>query len=113
MTETGKPADAPAPAPQPGYVLRLSQPIEAHGEKVSELRFRNPTTRDILEVGNPVIFDPISDPPKITHDAIKMNVMLSRLAGVPPSSILHLDPRDWVACAWGISPFFVPMPGTT
>ena len=52
------------------------------------LMFREPTARDLLSVGNPVIFDPISDPPKIMHDEKRMNAMLSLLADVPPSSIL-------------------------
>jgi hypothetical protein len=40
-----------------------------------------------------------------------MNAMLSLLGNVPPSSILALAPRDWITCAWGITPFFMPWPG--
>jgi hypothetical protein len=96
----------------PAFVYALKTPIEAHGEKLTELRFRAPTAKDILEIGNPVIFDPVSDPPIMTHDMHKMQAMLSRLAEVPPSSILELGPRDLVSCAWGVTPFFVPEAGS-
>jgi hypothetical protein len=99
------------PTPLPGYSIELTRPIEAHGQQVSKLVFREPTGRDLLNVGNPVVFDPISDPPKVMHDERRMNAMLSLLANVPPSSILALSPRDWITCAWGITPFFMPWPG--
>jgi hypothetical protein len=104
----------PEPKPDakiPAYTLELSQPIEAHGEQIKVLVFREPTGRDLLTVGNPVIFDPISDPPKVIHDERRMNAMMSALAGVPPSSIMAMVPRDWITAAWGLTPFFVPMPG--
>ena len=56
------------PTPIPGYTIELSKPIEAHGQQITKLVFREPTGRDLLNVGNPVIFDPISDPPKVVHD---------------------------------------------
>lgn len=104
-------ADKPAAA-IPAFSLTLTTPIQAHGDDVPVLNFRKPTARDILTIGNPVIFEPASDPPKITHDERKMTAMLSALAGVPPSSILQLEPEDWVSAAWGVSPFFLPRPGT-
>jgi hypothetical protein len=97
--------------PLPGYSCELTRPIEAHGQQITKHVFREPTGRDLLNVGNPVVFDPISDPPKVVHDERRMNAMLSLLAGVPPSSVLMLTPRDWITCAWGITPFFMPWPG--
>jgi hypothetical protein len=97
--------------PLPGYTCELTRPIEAHGQTVTTLVFREPTARDLLSIGNPVIFDPISDPPKIMHDEKRMNQMLSALAGVPPSAIANLTTRDFITCAWGVTPFFVPVPG--
>lgn len=118
MVETkakGEPAPAPTPepppGPAPGYSCELIKPIEAHGEPVTILRFREPTANDLILIGNPVIFDPISDPPKVTHDERRMSAMFARLAGIPPSSISLMSPRDWVTCAWGLTPFFVPVPG--
>lgn len=91
--------------------LTLSRPIPAHGEMISVLTFREPTGGDILQVGNPVIVDMASDPPRVTHDERKMTAMLSRLASVPPSSIAKLGPNEWVEAAWIITPFFMPRPG--
>lgn len=105
------PDEKPEVGPAPAYVLDLSKPVEAHGEKIDKLVFREPTGRDLLTIGNPVIFDPVSDPPKILHDEKRMNAMLAALAGVPPSSIMMLSPRDWITAAWGLTPFFVPVPG--
>ncbi len=106
VPEPEKPAQA-----APAYTLDLSKPIEAHGETISRLVLREPTARDLLNIGNPVIFDPLSEPPKLVHDERRMNQMLSALAGLPPSSIAMMAPRDWITAAWGISPFFVPIPG--
>lgn len=93
------------------YRFVLDKPLPAHDGEVRELVFRKPTAGDILRIGNPVIFDPISDPPRLQFDERKMMNMLAVLAGVPPSTIAMLDPRDWISCAWGISPFFIPRPG--
>lgn len=119
VTEMKARADSAPPIPEesppatnlPAFTLELMRPIQAHGEAVTVLRFREPTGRDLLTIGNPVIFDPISDPPKVLHDEKRMNQMLAVLANVPPSSILMLTPRDWITCAWGLTPFFVPVPG--
>ena len=92
--------------------VALRSPIPVFADKVSTIKFRKPTGGDIIRVGNPVVFDPISDPPKITHDEKKMTVMMARLAGVPISSLDFLDPRDWTSCAWALSPFFMPTAGT-
>lgn len=93
------------------FVHRLGKPVEAHGETVSEIAFREPVGADILAVGNPVIVDMASDPPRITHDERKMTAMIARLGNVPPSTVGLMGPQDWVSCAWLLTPFFVPMAG--
>ncbi|GJE45366.1 phage tail assembly protein [Methylobacterium soli] len=94
-----------------GLVHILSKPIKAHGEEIREITFRDPLGADILAVGNPVIVDMASDPPRVTHDERKMAAMISRLGGIPTSSVAQMGPQDWVACAWLLTPFFVPMAG--
>jgi hypothetical protein len=91
--------------------VKLSTPINSFGEEISVLKFRRPTGADLIRVGNPVIFDPITDPPRITHDMPKMVQMLVRLSGVPSSSFDHVDPRDLTAAAWAVTNFFLPTPG--
>jgi Phage tail assembly chaperone proteins, E, or 41 or 14 len=91
--------------------VTLSKPINSFGEQVSVLKLRKPTGADLIRIGNPVIFDPITDPPRITHDMPRMVQMLMRLSGVPTSSFDQLDPRDLVSCAWAVTNFFLPTPG--
>ena len=70
---TAPPIPEEKETPLPGYTCELTRPIEAHGNTLTVLTFREPTARDLLSIGNPVIFDPISDPPKIMHDEKRMN----------------------------------------
>lgn len=88
--------------------IPLSKPIPVYDKTVSEIVLRHPTAADIVAVGNPVEFDPLSEPVRIVHDAKKMTAMITRLSNVPSSSLERLDPRDWVAIAWAVSPFFLP-----
>ncbi len=108
---TAAPAAENAPADDGSISVPLEKPIQVFADKVTVLKFRKPTAADIIQLGNPVIFDPFSDLPKLTHDARIMTAMMARLAGVPSSSIGFLEPRDWVSCAWALSPFFMPIPG--
>lgn len=89
-------------------VLKLTKPINAHAEQVLELKFREPTGGDIISVGNPVVFDMSSDPPKMAFDAALMAEMMSLLAGVPPSSIAQMSPNDFVSAEFLLLRFFVP-----
>lgn len=92
----------------------LSKPIEVPGTKedpktkLTEVVFRDPSGADLLAVGNPVIFDPVSNPPRVTHDPEKMAMMIWRLSGVTPGQQGQMAPQDWVGCAWLLTPFFVP-----
>jgi len=114
LEATDKTLDRPEAekTPEPPRTHKLASPIQAYGNEVTEIVFRKPTGMDIVQQGNPVIFDPISDPPRITFDERKMTAMISALAKIPVSSVQQMDPRDWVACAWMVAPFFVPVPGS-
>lgn len=97
--------------PEPAFVHELERAIQAHGEEVKTLTFREPTARDLLNIGNPVIFNMFASPPIVTHEPNIMLAMLSRLGNVPPSSIEQLTTRDLIDCSWGITRFFLPHPG--
>jgi len=96
----------------------LSTPIELKAkdngevlETVSEMRFREPTALDMIEVGgNPVrmdMYDP--DPVSTMHfDGRQMSRMFSRLSGKPMTTIEKMTPADWTRCAWALSGFFMP-----
>lgn len=103
-----------APEPEPesatggAVTVTLSKSIPVFDDKVSVLLFRKPTAADIIQIGNPVLFDPISDPPRVEHHAQRMTAMMARLSGVPASSLARMETDDWIACAWELSPFFIP-----
>src|SRR5215510_12845443 len=61
----------------------LMVPIEAHGEMVSVLKWREPTARDIEKAGNPIIVDFFGDRPQLTFAEKKMSAMISLLAEIP------------------------------
>ena len=101
--EEEKPSDA-------ALEYALTNPVMAYGEEVKVLKIRQPTARDLIEIGNPVTFYPYTTPVKVEHDMQKVRSMLARLANIPSSSIDKIGARDLVGLAWAISPFFIPEP---
>lgn len=108
MADEAKKEDAASPSSD--TVVKLRKPIQANGEDVSELKFREPTGGDIERVGNPVNIDVFTNQgvPTTSFDEKKMSAMMALLAGVPPSSVRLLHPKDWNNCAWSLLPFFTP-----
>lgn len=88
--------------------LTLSKPVQAHGEDVTTLTFREPTGADIAKAGMPVSFGLSDGEAQVTFNPKEMNAMLACLAGVPPSTIGQLAAGDWTAAAYMVTPFFVP-----
>ncbi len=101
MTEAAPPSDGKIRVP-------LSKPIEAHGESLAALAFREPNGGDIARCGNPVKFNLAAADPEPSFDEAKMTAMMAALAGVPPSSIALMTSRDWMTCAWVLADFFAP-----
>ncbi len=113
MTDEGKTKQEPEeqavngkPAP---LVIKLRKMVIANGAETMELTFREPTGADIERIGNPVNIDMLSgETPKVTFDSKAMTMMMAVLAGVPPSTIRQLHPRDWNTAAWSLASFFIP-----
>lgn len=87
---------------------KLETPVEAHGETITEIEFREPTAGDLVDHGDPLDIDYQTggmrfNPPEMTE-------MMAALAKVPPSSIRAMTPRDWKACAMLLTTFFLPAP---
>ena len=99
--------DAPV-AESNEIVVTLSSPIPVFAEMRSVITMRKPTGLDLIKVGNPVQFDPVSDPPRIEHNMPRMVAMIARLANIPTGSVEKMDPRDLASCAWQLSSFFLP-----
>lgn len=104
--------NAPLPDPKSNFEHTLIKPIQAHGEEVTVLRWREPTGGDIERAGNPVRLD-ISDPnnPTLGFGEKKMAAMISQLCMIPPSSVRQMTAKDWNAVAWKLFGFFTPPGG--
>jgi hypothetical protein len=86
----------------------LTRPIQAHGEEVAVLKWREPTGGDIEKAGNPIVISGMGGgEPKLSFDEIKMTKMISQLAAIPPSSVRMLMARDWNAISLKIFRFFM------
>ena len=109
--ETGQEAKAPAQEapkqPEGPWIgkLPLRRKVNAHGEMVNELTFREPTGGDIADVGNPIIPGATG---RLQFDGPIMTEMMARLAVVTPKTIRDLHPRDWTNGAYMIAHFFLP-----
>lgn len=77
-------------------------------ERVKVLKFRKPTGLDLLEIGNPVVFDALSEPPRVEHKTQIMLRMMSRLSDIPYASLAKMDTQDMVTCFWALTPNFMP-----
>jgi hypothetical protein len=87
------------------YRHKLDYEIDAHGEKVKELVFREPTGADIVRHGNPIRLD-------LYMNEANMESQMVALAAVPPSTIRQLKARDWNTIAFELTArFFVPTLG--
>jgi len=91
-------------------VIRLGKPLIAHGDEVTELRFREPTAADIEACGSPVTIDFLNQSePKMIYETKAMFAMMSRLAAVPPSTIKSMRTKDWEYAALALAHrFFIP-----
>jgi hypothetical protein len=90
--------------------VTLEKQVEAHGETIKDLKFREPTGADIEECGIPVNFRYNMDKQSIEFDVDgkAMTQMMSRLASVPTSTIRMLTASDWVSCSFALQRFFQP-----
>ncbi len=86
----------------PDTIVQLSKPISAHGEEVTSLTLREPTGKDVKECGVPfgiegggVVLQPAP--------AAKL---ISRLAGIPSSSVDALSAPDFLTLANTVIGFF-------
>jgi len=88
--------------------LVLRKAVVANGETVMQLKFREPTGGDIERIGNPVTMGVFEQQPKVHFESAIMTQMMAHLAGVPPSTIRSMHPRDWTTGAWMLVNFFIP-----
>ena len=73
--------------------VKLSDPIQAHGETVGEIEIKKPLAREVIKHGFP------------TTPALAAK-FISDLAGIPPSSVESMSIKDFSACVEVIGSFF-------
>lgn len=102
--------EATGEAPPPNdFEYVLSKSIQAHGEDITVLRWREPTGADIERAGSPLQIVPTADGgATIGMNERKMAQMISLLANIPPSSVRALTAKDWTGVAWKLFGFFTP-----
>jgi hypothetical protein len=112
MAEENKTAEIPSAngVATNEVVIRLGKPLIAHGDEITELRFREPTAADIEACGSPVTIDFLNQSePKMIYETKAMFAMMSRLAAVPPSTIKSMRTKDWEYAALALAHrFFIP-----
>ncbi len=81
-------------------VIKLSYPIEAHGEQVSQLTLRRPRLKDLKGISMD----------NITGDL--MIELVARLADIPPSAAGEIDAGDFEAIGEAFETFFPKRPGS-
>ncbi|MDO9235948.1 MAG: phage tail assembly protein [Aquabacterium sp.] len=91
-----------------GLTVPLVKPVAAHGDEVSELTFREPLPEDVMQIGMPTLLIPSSDGESVGVE-IRAKVIgqyISRLAGIPMSSVKALAIADFLQCQGVIMGFF-------
>jgi hypothetical protein len=92
----------------PMIVKLVNKPIRNNkGEKVNELRLREPRAGDINRYGNPVRINQDGD---VVWDERKMTYMISALSDILVPFIEDMHPRDWNTAAIMLRNFFLPDP---
>lgn len=84
--------------------VTLSKPVEAHGETVKKLAFREATGGDIAAHGYPFT---IAADGALQPNAGVLTALMAALADVPPSTIKALTAGDWNACMGAVLPGFL------
>lgn len=87
--------------------VKLSKTVTAHGEEVGELSFREPLTKDVIELGLPTLIVVGDDGG--TGVEVRTKVVaryISRLAAVPMSTVESLSLKDHSACTAAVMGFF-------
>lgn len=87
--------------------IKLSKPIKAHGEEITEIDLREPTGEDVIALGYPyliIIGDADEQAMELRPKVIARYV--SRLGGIPPSSLNSVSPADFSGMTGVVMSFF-------
>ncbi|SET27236.1 Phage tail assembly chaperone protein, E, or 41 or 14 [Pseudomonas sp. NFR09] len=85
--------------------MKLSAPIEAHGEQLTSLTLRRPTVQEVRKIrALPYV---IGKDEAVTLEMEVSAKYIAVCAGIPPSSVDQLDLTDLNTLSWEIAGFFM------
>jgi hypothetical protein len=88
--------------------IKLTKTIKAHGEEVDEVTLREPATKDLMEIGLPMLIITGADG-QSTGIEIRQPVIaryISRLAAIPMGSVESMTIKDFSLCSAAVMGFF-------
>lgn len=86
--------------------LSLSRPIQAHGETVTELTFREPTAKDIIAAGFPFSVKTSGETATREFNMDSVAELISDLAAIPRPSVAQLSVLDFTRAMGAVLDFF-------
>jgi len=87
-------------------IFKLTKPITAHGAEIAELELREPTGKDVQDIGFPYLVIIADDLEAVQIQVKSVGKYVARLAGIPPSSVDQLSPADLSGLAGVVMGFF-------
>lgn len=86
--------------------LKLTTPIQAHGETVNTLEFRAPNGKDLAECGLPFTTESEGGRATMKPDTRSVSKLISSLAAIPDSSVGMLSGLDYLSAMGVVMDFF-------
>lgn len=86
----------------------LSRTYQGLDDSFNELVFREPRAKDFITLGIPVEITPTPDSFQTKFNPPVMTSFMATLSDRLPADIQMLHPKDWMAGAYAMVPFFVP-----
>lgn len=76
-------------------IYSLNKPITAHDAEINQLTLREPTGKDVQELGFPYLLIMQDDQEAVQIQAKVIGKYIVRLAGIPPSAVDTISPSDF------------------
>lgn len=87
--------------------IKLSKPIKAHGEEITEINLREPTGGDVMDIGYPyLIIIGEGDEQALELRPKVIARYVSKLGDIPPSSLKEIHPSDFSSMTGVVMGFF-------
>lgn len=89
-------------------IIKLSTPIQAHGEPLTQLTLRRPTVRECRQIGQLPYRVEKDESVGLNLDVAAKYIVVC--AEIPSSSVDQMDVTDLNAAAWALAGFFMASP---